>query len=61
MKKNRGKLHRAGKIFLLCGIAALLLGALLLVIAPSSYALWIILLSMLINITGITLMTSKSN
>ena len=60
MKKNSfPTLRMIGKITLGLGVLTLIVGLLLLLFAASSFAGWLIVASILINIVGITLITLK--
>lgn len=61
MKNNSfPTLRTIGKIVLGVGILTLIVGLLLLLFAASSFAGWMIVASIIINIVGITLITLKT-
>lgn len=60
-KAPRPKIQKAGIITLLSGIAVLLFGILLFILATSSISIWIIIISVVINIAGITMLTYKAS
>lgn len=61
MKNNSFPTLRAiGKIVLGVGILTLIVGLLLLLFAASSFAGWMIVASIIINIVGITLITLRT-
>lgn len=59
MKKEPSTLQTIGKIILGVGVLALITGLLLLLFAASSFAFWLIVASVIVNIVGITLITAK--
>ena len=58
-QRPNSRIHFVGKILLFVGIAALVVGIVLLVTLPSTFAFWLTASSVLINVIGITLMTLK--
>ena len=58
-QRPKSHIHLVGKILLFVGIAALIVGLILLITLQSTFAFWLTASSVLINVIGITLMTLK--
>ncbi len=58
-KRPVSRIQFIGRILLILGIFALVIGVIWLAAAPSGASVWMIALSILANICGITLMTLK--
>lgn len=59
--KELSKLNKIGKWIFIAGLLTLLLGLLLLFLTTVDFSGYIIILSIVINVVGITLLTTKTS